>query len=170
MPFKSEAQRRLFHVMAEKGEISPEKVREWEHATKNKKSLPMHVKKSYALGSEVAADSFGFRDKEAVFAQAALQVAQRAAKPFTNLLHQTGPFASGKPTAYTKHLNSLQGGDALREFQRIHGSGLLSDGGMLRAGKKLNRLANRTDVTGYNLANKATQALNNPMVQLALPG
>jgi len=46
MPFKSEAQRRLFHVKANKGEISKETVSEWEHATKNKKKLPMHVKKA----------------------------------------------------------------------------------------------------------------------------
>lgn len=59
MPFKSEAQRRLFHVMESRGEISPEKVREWEHATKNKSKLPMHVKKSYDLGSEVALDTYG---------------------------------------------------------------------------------------------------------------
>lgn len=48
MPFKSEAQRRLFHVMADRGEISEEKVREWERKTKNKKKLPMHVKKEAA--------------------------------------------------------------------------------------------------------------------------
>lgn len=46
MPFRSEAQRRLFHAKAAKGEISPETVHEWEHATKNKDRLPMHVKKS----------------------------------------------------------------------------------------------------------------------------
>lgn len=45
MPFKSEAQRRLFHAKAARGEISKETVHEWEHATKNKKDLPMHVKK-----------------------------------------------------------------------------------------------------------------------------
>ncbi len=46
MPFKSEAQRRLFHAKADRGEISKAKVHEWESKTKNKKSLPMHVKKS----------------------------------------------------------------------------------------------------------------------------
>lgn len=54
MPFKSEAQRRLFHVKAAKGEISKETVHEWEHATKNKKKLPMHVKKAYDVGAEDA--------------------------------------------------------------------------------------------------------------------
>lgn len=43
MPFKSEAQRRLFHVKAAKGEISPEVVKEWEDATPDKKKLPMHL-------------------------------------------------------------------------------------------------------------------------------
>jgi len=45
MPFKSEAQRRLFHAKAARGEISKATVHEWEHATKNKKSLPKHVEK-----------------------------------------------------------------------------------------------------------------------------
>lgn len=54
MPFKSEAQRRLFHAKAARGEISEETVHEWEHSTKNKKELPMHVKKSYELGSNAA--------------------------------------------------------------------------------------------------------------------
>lgn len=58
MPFKSEAQRRLFHVKAAKGEISEETVHEWEHATKNKKDLPMHVKKSYELGQDAALERF----------------------------------------------------------------------------------------------------------------
>ena len=48
MPFKSESQRRYFHVMEDKGEISPKVVHEWEHATpkKKKENLPYHVKKS----------------------------------------------------------------------------------------------------------------------------
>jgi hypothetical protein len=44
MPFKSEAQRRKFHAMAARGEISESKVREWEHETPNKDSLPYRVK------------------------------------------------------------------------------------------------------------------------------
>jgi hypothetical protein len=55
MPFKSESQRKLFHAMAERGEISKAKVHEWEHATKNKKSLPEHVKKT---ASEIADEVF----------------------------------------------------------------------------------------------------------------
>jgi hypothetical protein len=53
MPFKSEAQRRLFHAKAERGEISEKKVHEWEHETpkKVKEHLPYHVKKS---SSEIA--------------------------------------------------------------------------------------------------------------------
>ena len=39
MPFKSEAQRRLFWSKAEKGEIPEKTVREWEHATKEKPSF-----------------------------------------------------------------------------------------------------------------------------------
>jgi hypothetical protein len=54
MPFKSEAQRRLFHAKAARGEISKATVHEWEHATKNKKSLPQHVKKAYDRGAAAA--------------------------------------------------------------------------------------------------------------------
>lgn len=44
MPFKSEAQRRLFHAKADRGEISQKTVHEWEHKTKNKEDLPYHAK------------------------------------------------------------------------------------------------------------------------------
>jgi len=65
LPFKSEAQRRLFHLKADKGEISKETVHEWEHATKNKKKLPMHVKKAentfYSLGKTAAYNQFALK-------------------------------------------------------------------------------------------------------------
>jgi len=65
MPFKSEAQRRLFHVKADKGEISAATVREWEHATENKGDLPMHVEKTaYAAGARHALHKLGFIDPE----------------------------------------------------------------------------------------------------------
>lgn len=65
MPFKSEAQRRLFHVKADKGEIPASTVREWEHATKNKDALPMHVEKTaYAAGARYALHKLGFVDPE----------------------------------------------------------------------------------------------------------
>lgn len=44
MPFKSQAQRRFFHAAADRGEISPAKVKEWETATGGKK-LPERVEK-----------------------------------------------------------------------------------------------------------------------------
>ena len=65
MPFKSEAQRRLFHAMAGRGEISKAKVKEWEDKTKNKGSLPEHVKKHekksefYETGVKIALDQVG---------------------------------------------------------------------------------------------------------------
>ena len=65
MPFKSEAQRRLFHAMAGRGEISKAKVKEWEDKTKNKGSLPEHVKKHekksefYDVGVKLALDQVG---------------------------------------------------------------------------------------------------------------
>lgn len=42
-PYKSDAQRKYFHVMAERGEISKKTVAEWDAATKGKK-LPERVK------------------------------------------------------------------------------------------------------------------------------
>lgn len=73
MPFKSEAQRRLFHAKAARGEISKETVHEWEHATKNKKKLPMHVKSAYELGARAALTRFSKK------ANVMLTPAQRAA-------------------------------------------------------------------------------------------
>lgn len=46
MPFKSEAQRRKFYAMANRGEISRETVNEWEAATPKGKKLPERAKKS----------------------------------------------------------------------------------------------------------------------------
>lgn len=37
MPFKSQSQRRKFYAMAERGEISKAKVKEWEKETGSKK-------------------------------------------------------------------------------------------------------------------------------------
>lgn len=54
MPFQSEAQRRLFHLKASRGELSEKTVSEWEYATKNKKKLPMHVKKAAVPGDITA--------------------------------------------------------------------------------------------------------------------
>ena len=47
MPFKSEAQRRLFHAKAARGEISDATVKHWEEATSGKR-LPEHVKTAMA--------------------------------------------------------------------------------------------------------------------------
>jgi hypothetical protein len=44
MPFKSQAQRKKFYAMAERGEISKDKVAEWEKET-GKKKLPKKAKK-----------------------------------------------------------------------------------------------------------------------------
>ena len=42
MPYKSDAQRRKFHAMLKRGEISKETVDEWDEASKGKK-LPERV-------------------------------------------------------------------------------------------------------------------------------
>lgn len=44
MPFKSKAQRRKFHAMAERGEIGEATVAEWERKTRAKK-LPERARK-----------------------------------------------------------------------------------------------------------------------------
>ena len=43
MPYKSDAQRKKFHAMAKRGEISPATVAEYDKASKGKK-LPARVK------------------------------------------------------------------------------------------------------------------------------
>lgn len=46
MPFKSEAQRKKFYAMEDRGEISKNTVQEWERETKKqKKKLPEEVPK-----------------------------------------------------------------------------------------------------------------------------
>lgn len=61
MPFKSQAQRRLFWAKSNQGEIPEETVREWEHATKHKSALPEHVaKKAYVQGSRAVLHKLGF--------------------------------------------------------------------------------------------------------------
>lgn len=44
MPYKSDAQRKKFHAMEERGEINPKVVKEFDKASKGKK-LPNKVKK-----------------------------------------------------------------------------------------------------------------------------
>lgn len=46
-PFKSEAQRRKFYAMEERGEISKEKVKEYEEKTKG--NLPERLKKKESM-------------------------------------------------------------------------------------------------------------------------
>lgn len=61
MPYKSDAQRKKFHAMEDRGEISHSTVSEWDHASKGKK-LPEHVKKhekkAYDTGIETALKTF----------------------------------------------------------------------------------------------------------------
>lgn len=47
MPYKSSAQRRKFHAMEARGEISPKVVKEFDEASKGKK-LPEKVKNTKA--------------------------------------------------------------------------------------------------------------------------
>lgn len=46
MPFRSDAQRRLFHAKADRGEISRKTVKKWEAHTPKGKELPERVKKA----------------------------------------------------------------------------------------------------------------------------
>ncbi len=45
MPYKSNAQRKLFHAKEARGEISPKVVKEFDQASKGK-HLPEHVKQA----------------------------------------------------------------------------------------------------------------------------
>lgn len=53
MPYKSQAQRRLFHHLAKQGKLSPEVVEEYDRESKGKK-MPEYVKRK-AFGGEVEA-------------------------------------------------------------------------------------------------------------------
>lgn len=58
MPFRSEAQRRKFYAMADRGEISAKTVQEWERETPKNQTLPERVKKAaYTLGMRRAFDT-----------------------------------------------------------------------------------------------------------------
>lgn len=56
MPYKSEAQRRLFHWLASQGKIGTKTVREYDVASKGKK-LPEYVKRKKAFGGQVEAEA-----------------------------------------------------------------------------------------------------------------
>jgi hypothetical protein len=53
MPYKSQAQRRLFHHLVAQGKLAPEVAEEYDTASKGKK-LPQHVKRK-AFGGQVSA-------------------------------------------------------------------------------------------------------------------
>lgn len=64
MPFVSESQRRKFYAMANRGEISKKKVKEWEDATPDKK-LPERVEKKARFGGiERQLDELGLSDAQ----------------------------------------------------------------------------------------------------------
>ena len=54
MPFKSEAQRRLFYAKARRGEMSPATIKKWEKHTPDKK-LQERVKTAAAIQNEAFA-------------------------------------------------------------------------------------------------------------------
>lgn len=56
MPYKSDAQRRKFHAMESRGEISKKTVDEYDKASKGKK-LPARAKKKRKLGIHESAKS-----------------------------------------------------------------------------------------------------------------
>ena len=60
MPFKSEAQRRKFHVLESEGKMPHATVEHWEHATKDKKHLPYHK------GHKKACDAYGIKGAGAI--------------------------------------------------------------------------------------------------------
>lgn len=58
-PFKSQAQRRKFYAMANRGEISKKTVKEWESETPKNKKLPERVKKTADLNATTFAQMGG---------------------------------------------------------------------------------------------------------------
>ena len=60
MPFKSEAQRRLFWAKVNKGEMPKSTAERWEKETPDDKKLPMHVAKK--AGLEEVERLLGLRD------------------------------------------------------------------------------------------------------------
>lgn len=56
MPYKSQAQRRLFHWLQSQGKLAPGVVHEYDVASKGKK-LPEYVKRKKAFGGQVEAKS-----------------------------------------------------------------------------------------------------------------
>ena len=61
MPFVSQAQRRKFYAMAERGEMRPETVERWEKHTPKGKKLPKHVKHAFLAGTADALERFGLK-------------------------------------------------------------------------------------------------------------
>lgn len=84
MPFKSEAQRRLFYAKAARGEISKEKVDEWQAATKKQgKKLPERVGEKKEADMVKKAFWKGFEKKAKSVAQILGAVARK--KPLAAL-------------------------------------------------------------------------------------
>lgn len=78
MPFQSKSQRRKFHAMLDRGEISKSKVDEWERKTKGK--LPERMKKSclnaaVAMGQMRALDEIGMLKRAGVIESLLLRYA-----------------------------------------------------------------------------------------------
>lgn len=89
MPFKSEAQRRKFYAMANRGEISRDTVREWENATPKDKKLPERAaKKAYDAGAMATIARFGF--KEAACEEIRLKLPKREYHGLDEALRSVG--------------------------------------------------------------------------------
>lgn len=83
MPFVSESQRRKFYAMANRGEISKKKVKEWEDATPDKK-LPERVDKTAELFMEM-----GKNAARIVATEAAKGIGKRRSKNTVEPLEDT---------------------------------------------------------------------------------
>lgn len=78
MPFRSQAQRRLFHRMEQRGELPPGTCERWQRHTPKDADLPDHVeKKAYLAGATAALHSFGL-EKSAGFLSSMGQMGGRA--------------------------------------------------------------------------------------------
>lgn len=88
MPFKSQAQRRKFYAMADRGDISKETLKEWEDATPKDKKLPERIggdsmKTAFFIGFEKQANLYHAAELAGLGILAAPSVASMAGKPLS---------------------------------------------------------------------------------------
>lgn len=152
MPFKSQAQRRLFYAKARSGEISESKVREWERETPKNKKLPEKVAgifrprniiavgalaTPYAVGRSVQKKQREqIVEKTAAFlaglADGMSKVAEISMGHGARRLAQQALALKNRVTRQTPHLSALPGAERFRAFA-------MENPGVVERSKKLHK-------------------------------